>query len=155
MKPTCQHLPLKKFNAATFGWLCVETHRRSSRRRSVVAATFGWLCVETTAQKGEGTDSLPQPPSGGCVLKHRWCILNWCCSFAATFGWLCVETLFFSCFVGIDKQPPSGGCVLKHLHAKRRGKMIMQPPSGGCVLKHANVQSVSRSGCSHLRVAVC
>ena len=34
-------------NAATFGWLCVETPTCFATTRSVSAATFGWLCVET------------------------------------------------------------------------------------------------------------
>ena len=56
-------------NAATFGWLCVETTLWLSSMNKSMAATFGWLCVETISagelyQVGE----------------------------AATFGWLCVET---------------------------------------------------------------
>ena len=34
------------------------------------AATFGWLCVETHSRNGGGIDGKLQPPSGGCVLKH-------------------------------------------------------------------------------------
>ena len=33
------------------------------------AATFGWLCVETVSG-GDGNErDKEQPPSGGCVLK--------------------------------------------------------------------------------------
>ena len=103
-------------NAATFGWLCVETMRfyeillklLGSHLRVAVcwnikhvdsyicarkAATFGWLCVETqeyadkmNAKRGshlrvavcwnnswwrKSGSKKKQPPSGGCVLKHR------------------------------------------------------------------------------------
>ena len=34
-------------NAATFGWLCVETSASARYCSRVAAATFGWLCVET------------------------------------------------------------------------------------------------------------
>ena len=34
-------------NAATFGWLCVETRFISAVTSGEAAATFGWLCVET------------------------------------------------------------------------------------------------------------
>ena len=33
------------------------------------AATFGWLCVETIARIDNNGHYEPQPPSGGCVLK--------------------------------------------------------------------------------------
>ena len=37
-------------HAATFGWLCVETHFiRCIDKKAVGAATFGWLCVETVS----------------------------------------------------------------------------------------------------------
>ena len=35
------------------------------------AATFGWLCVETNFVINGGGMDMMQPPSGGCVLKHR------------------------------------------------------------------------------------
>ena len=34
------------------------------------AATFGWLCVETLKSKRDRQDRYRQPPSGGCVLKR-------------------------------------------------------------------------------------
>ena len=34
------------------------------------AATFGWLCVETDNMQ-EMWNNFQQPPSGGCVLKHK------------------------------------------------------------------------------------
>ena len=55
--------------AATFGWLCVETHEDVMKNLKQVAATFGWLCVETA-------------PGALDTLEEV----------AATFGWLCVET---------------------------------------------------------------
>ena len=60
---------LVNLNAATFGWLCVETALAVSRSLISFAATFGWLCVETN-DKGLLSIQL----------------------LAATFGWLCVET---------------------------------------------------------------
>ena len=33
--------------AATFGWLCVETTQINAFLQQKNAATFGWLCVET------------------------------------------------------------------------------------------------------------
>ena len=33
--------------AATFGWLCVETEMFVVFYETADAATFGWLCVET------------------------------------------------------------------------------------------------------------
>ena len=33
--------------AATFGWLCVETPTYRYPSSATLAATFGWLCVET------------------------------------------------------------------------------------------------------------
>ena len=35
-----------------------------------------------------------QPPSGGCVLKHRLLLDPLRNALAATFGWLCVETRY-------------------------------------------------------------
>ena len=57
--------------AATFGWLCVETANHANASLGIKAATFGWLCVETTQS-----------------------IFNNNIEQAATFGWLCVETGF-------------------------------------------------------------
>ena len=38
--------------AATFGWLCVETARAVRLPVTIwLAATFGWLCVETLIKK--------------------------------------------------------------------------------------------------------
>ena len=56
--------------AATFGWLCVETTQINAFLQQKNAATFGWLCVETAVGR-QGLMHLPgQPPSGGCVLKQ-------------------------------------------------------------------------------------
>ena len=56
----------------------------------------------------------PQPPSGGCVLKH---------GDNDSYG-------------ANSPQPPSGGCVLKLTGcAHFRVGLLKQPPSGGCVLK--------------------
>ena len=55
-------------------------------------AAFRRLCVETTKPISSYEILYDQPPSGGCVLKHR--VMHW------------VSRICF--------QPPSGGCVLKH-----------------------------------------
>ena len=55
-----------------------------------------------------------QPPSGGCVLKHRYHAQPQPKPYP---------------------QPPSGGCVLKQPGAVCAGGVCAQPPSGGCVLK--------------------
>ena len=57
-------------DAATFGWLCVETMKDLQEAIGLQAATFGWLCVETPVRV-----TIPK------LFR------------AATFGWLCVETV--------------------------------------------------------------
>ena len=57
--------------------------------------------------------SFSQPPSGGCVLKHKLFCISFTFSAPAAFGRLCVETLSISSFTNNLPQPPSGGCVLK------------------------------------------
>ena len=58
-----------------------------------LAATFGWLCVETLTGSCFRDKRIRQPPSGGCVLKHRVGLYKANSFVAATFGWLCVETI--------------------------------------------------------------
>ena len=79
-------------NAATFGWLCVETSFAAKKSSSVSAATFGWLCVETRQSRNSWRTVRRQPPSGGCVLKLILLGFYKHQVQAATFGWLCVET---------------------------------------------------------------
>ena len=43
------------------------------------AATFGWLCVETSMDCLEIKTIAKQPPSGGCVLKQIFCFLKFFC----------------------------------------------------------------------------
>ena len=62
----------KCISAATFGWLCVETNKKTKSNEREVAATFGWLCVETDEERKQ-SESVAQPPSGGCVLKLKRC----------------------------------------------------------------------------------
>ena len=38
---------MEELQAATFGWLCVETLKPTTWQKPHIAATFGWLCVET------------------------------------------------------------------------------------------------------------
>ena len=80
---------------AAFGRLCVETGLRIFNCGFVRApAAFGRLCVETQCWCADRFYFVPQPPSGGCVLKP---------SPDADLRRL-------------HTQPPSGGCVLKHGH---------------------------------------
>ena len=55
---------------AAFGRLCVETRRQNTARANTCPAAFGRLCVETDWNKPYQPQARPQPPSGGCVLKH-------------------------------------------------------------------------------------
>ena len=83
--------PATAKQAATFGWLCVETFSPFFRRKNELAATFGWLCVETSC-----------------------CRCPMIAPIAAAFGRLCVETIkaLLGFLVG-ERQPSSCGCVLK------------------------------------------
>ena len=54
-------------NAATFGWLCVETINHIHAFREGNAATFGWLCVETRME----TSSINADP--GSHLRVAVC----------------------------------------------------------------------------------
>ena len=84
-------------------------------------------------------DGKLQPPSGGCVLKHRNPRQTNRSSVAATFGWLCVETvLFFSLEMGNFQAATFGWlCVETPFADDKNAKALRQPPSGGCVLKLA------------------
>ena len=75
---------------AAFRRLCVETNLSRNNKKLDLTAAFRRLCVETriATRRLQGTG---QPPSGGCVLKHRLHLAHY---------W---DAL----------QPPSGGCVLK------------------------------------------
>ena len=44
-------------DAATFGWLCVETSNTPLRMLEKLAATFGWLCVETSDKSRPGSNT--------------------------------------------------------------------------------------------------
>ena len=56
------------------------------------AAAFGRLCVETYLYWLQLAQQIPQPPSGGCVLKHKPLLNLDFLKLAAAFGRLCVET---------------------------------------------------------------
>ena len=84
--------------------------------------------------------SLPQPPSGGCVLKLIPSPLPIPPQLPAAFRRLCVETCTVKRLaVSLKTQPPSGGCVLKPALYRISSARVTpsQPPSGGCVLKPA------------------
>ena len=78
--------------AAAFGRLCVETLTNKLLPSFVVAAAFGRLCVETFNGMPSRSTVNMQPPSGGCVLKHRLVMEKFIGREAAAFGRLCVET---------------------------------------------------------------
>ena len=100
-------------NAATFGWLCVETNTISCSTRRFKQPPSGG-CVLKQSPYPSCLALSKQPPSGGCVLKH----------------------LLSAPKQEIQTQPPSGGCVLKQAVANGDYSSARQPPSGGCVLKH-------------------
>ena len=77
--------------AAAFGRLCVETVANCDGYLVVCAAAFGRLCVETKEQVINPAEKT-QPPSGGCVLKHKITYHFKNSLKAAAFGRLCVET---------------------------------------------------------------
>ena len=64
-------------------------------------------------------ETVHQPPSGGCVLKHVLLVAQLNRATPAAFGRLCVETYQPADEIVIQKrpQPPSGGCVLKLMAA--------------------------------------
>ena len=92
--------------------LCVETASSGNQARSARSAASRRLCVETIKphRKHQYT---PQPPLGGCVLKHS--------------GFSLPEIQL--------RQPPLGGCVLKLCRMPSRLILLRQPPLGGYVLK--------------------
>ena len=55
---------------AAFRRLCVETSPYIENATRALPAAFRRLCVETFSQFLTLVDLLPQPPSGGCVLKQ-------------------------------------------------------------------------------------
>ena len=84
-------------DAATFGWLCVETPSLRVNRKGSVAATFGWLCVETRSSICFLT-SLGAATFGWLCVETAGIQYGFNEGEAATFGWLCVETVSFSIF---------------------------------------------------------
>ena len=78
--------------AAAFGRLCVETSPFKIKRRRMPQPPSGG-CVLKLANMPIAVAELWQPPSGGCVLKHKPCKLKKLLTTAAAFGRLCVETL--------------------------------------------------------------
>ena len=63
-------------------------------------AAFGRLCVETE-QEDKLLDVVNQPPSGGCVLKHKAARIGKSRCLPAAFGRLCVETFPISKIVAL------------------------------------------------------
>ena len=108
-----RRIPAHCVYPAAFGRLCVETNRILPFGAFVPPAAFGRLCVETPELRGNDSGKKSQPPSGGCVLKHKLQIIR----------------------LERTAQPPSGGCVLKQTCKLFENHRMAQPPSGGCVLK--------------------
>ena len=134
LKPNGEFDPVKALQPAAFGRLCVETLMKLLKERTRLPAAFGRLCVETP-YAGFRRPSLPQPPSGGCVLKPR-IRYHPCTGGRQPPSGGCVLKPFQPCQAAhFVCQPPSGGCVLKQLGIGRDRRGICQPPSGGCVLK--------------------
>ena len=74
------------------GGCVLKLHNLPSLCSGENAATFGWLCVETSQSIAVAVKRCSQPPSGGCVLKRQMITPTAVSLNAATFGWLCVET---------------------------------------------------------------
>ena len=82
--------------------------------------------------------SIPQPPSGGCVLKPSNATSHGCFYGPAAFGRLCVETA--NVYQSIpDGAPAAFGrlCVETVNMLAATSYVAGQPPSGGCVLKQS------------------
>ena len=77
-----------------------------------------------------------QPPSGGCVLKHRSGETVTHCQTQPPSGGCVLKLLTqHPRLIDSNVQPPSGGCVLKLCMSFHTAPQFGQPPSGGCVLK--------------------
>ena len=77
LKQRIDRLAAERDNAATFGWLCVETYQgRILVAFKSKAATFGWLCVETTTNKEIASNTARQLPLGSYLLKPDLIKLN-------------------------------------------------------------------------------
>ena len=78
--------------AATFGWLCVETHNLMGSFGGMKQPPSGG-CVLKPTMANASVDADLQPPSGGCVLKRLFEKQPDKTLKAAAFGRLCVETV--------------------------------------------------------------
>ena len=86
--------PKRLKDPAAFRRLCVETVKPSSLRSTIQPAAFRRLCVETTPSVRQARRWPIQPPSGGCVLKLKYCLPCDRNGSPAAFRRLCVETGF-------------------------------------------------------------
>ena len=70
LKPLCACRRAGIFDAATFGWLCVETMREIVGKIRTRKQPPSGGCVLKLWKKTQQNQLLAkQPPSGGCVLK--------------------------------------------------------------------------------------
>ena len=77
---------------AAFRRLCVETLCFTKMKKVKSPAAFRRLCVETV-NASLSSSFMPQPPSGGCVLKPECSAVSQFADGPAAFRRLCVETL--------------------------------------------------------------
>ena len=70
LKPLLKYLLDPTKDPAAFRRLCVETSIPIRLAIQVLPAAFRRLCVETFITL-DTLNHFPQPPSGGCVLKHQ------------------------------------------------------------------------------------
>ena len=111
LKIACEDNPNARSHLRVAVCWNIVTEMQSSKDESshlrVAVCWNGETIVETISV-------VTQPPSGGCVLKHKNSVVGFWAQLAATFGWLCVETdQNINQYLVFLWQPPSGGCVLK------------------------------------------
>ena len=144
--------------AATFGWLCVETISKpsfaTSWPSSHLRVAVCWntaigeyvslrvgshlrvaVCWNTGKNSGAKNKNR-QPPSGGCVLKPVNCDFGIAPTIAATFGRLCVETISHNYILIAKWAATFGWLCVETPQSDIYALGVLQPPSGGCVLKH-------------------
>ena len=103
------------------------------------------------------SDSPPQPPSGGCVLKLVPPLPEVTQKpIQPPSGGCVLKRQAVAAVARQAVQPPSGGCVLKPDLRRREFLDLTQPPSGGCVLKLSHqLRSNLHDRTSRLQAAVC
>ena len=138
------------------GGCVLKLYQLVKKKNHIQAATFGWLCVETSVPVLSMPCVISQPPSGGCVLKLKKSVMFTVKQNAATFGWLCVETLLTR--TDIIRLNSS------HLRVAVCGNFEQAEAKDQFAGSHLRVavcwnkfvlKNKNLYFCSHLRVAVC